>query len=157
MKESLIKLVGELRLNGCIRFFEPIPLERVPQLLANANLGVVPKRASDFFGNEAFSTKIMEIMSQGLPVVVTRTRIDSYYFDNTVVRFFESDNVGDLARAFVELATDRELRERMSRNGLEFVARNSWDTKKQDYLDLVDSLVEDDQRKPGEAGGRVEA
>ncbi len=35
-----------------------------------ADLGVVPKRAEGF-GNEAFSTKILEFMACGVPVLVS--------------------------------------------------------------------------------------
>lgn len=139
--QSLTALAKELNLNGSVRFFDPVPLTRMPEILANADVGIVPKRASDFFGNQAFSTKIMEFMSQGLPVVVSRTLIDSYYYDDQVVRFFESENVEELAKALIELAHDGSLRNKYAQNGREFVARNSWDTKRQEYLDLVDSIV----------------
>ncbi|MBC8126554.1 MAG: glycosyltransferase family 4 protein, partial [Gloeobacteraceae cyanobacterium ES-bin-144] len=139
-KEALIRLSKELGMDGKVRFFETVPLRRMPEVLANADIGVVPKRASDFFGNEAFSTKIMEFMSQGLPVIVSRTRIDTHYYSDDEVRYFESENVEDLARAFLDLAGDRSLRERLSKNGRAFVERNSWDTQKHRYLGLVDSL-----------------
>jgi glycosyltransferase involved in cell wall biosynthesis len=128
-------------LNGNVRFFAPVPLQEIPQLLANADAGVVPKRASDFFGNEAYSTKIMEFMSQGLPAVVSRTRVDTFYYNEGVVRFFESDNVEDLAKALIEVAREQSLRVRLSKNGREFVGRNSWSTQKQAYLELVDGLT----------------
>ena len=57
--------------------------------MANADIGIVPKR-NDSFGNEAFSTKILEFMSLSIPVVISSTRIDRHYFNDTVVRFFES-------------------------------------------------------------------
>lgn len=141
-KGALIELAKDLKLNGQVRFCDMVPLQQVPELLANADLGVVPKRASDFFGDEAFSTKIMEYMSQGVPVIVARTRIDTYYFDDNVVRFFESENVEDLAKALREVALNSDLRQRLAQNGRDFVARNGWDTKKQQYLDLVDRLAE---------------
>jgi glycosyltransferase involved in cell wall biosynthesis len=43
--------------------------------MENADLGVVPKR-NDPFGDEAFSTKILEFMAMGVPVIVSETRID---------------------------------------------------------------------------------
>jgi len=141
-RESLIQLSKELALEEKVRFFESVPLRRMPEVLANADIGVVPKRASDFFGNEAFSTKIMEFMSQGLPVIVSRTRIDTHYYGNDEVRYFESENVEDLACAIRDLAGDQGLRERLAKNGRAFVQRNSWDTQKQRYLGLVDSLQE---------------
>ena len=65
--------------------------------MANADLGVVPKRA-DIFGNEAYSTNILEFMSLGVSVVVADTKIDKYYFSDSVVKFFHSGNEEDLAK-----------------------------------------------------------
>ncbi len=75
-------------------------LDDIAGIIANADLGVVPKRA-DSFGNEAYSTKIMEFMSQGIPVVVSRTKIDSYYFDEETVRFFPSGDSDGHGRSHV--------------------------------------------------------
>ena len=100
----------------------------------------MPKR-NDSFGNEAYSTKIMEFMSQGVPVVISRTAIDTYYFDETQVRFCESGNAESFAAGIIEVLTDESLRQRLVRNASEYVARNHWGSRKQDYLDLVDSLV----------------
>jgi glycosyltransferase involved in cell wall biosynthesis len=139
MKQDLMTLTRELGLEGKVRFFDPIPLREIAEVMANADLGVVPKRA-DSFGNEAYSTKIMEFMSLGIPVVVSSTKIDRFYFDDSVVRFFESGNVKALADAMLEMIRDGNLRESMARRGLEYAARNSWATRKADYLNLVDGL-----------------
>jgi hypothetical protein len=42
----------------------------------------------------------------------------------------------------LELAQDQPLRLRLAKNGLEYAQRNSWDVKQQDYLRLVDSMVQ---------------
>ena len=100
---------------------------------------VVPKRA-DSFGNEAYSTKIMEFMSVGVPVVVSSTKVDRFYFDDSVVRFFESSNVDALSEAMYSVLTNPDAQRKMVASALEYVKRNSWDTRKADYLELVDSL-----------------
>ena len=78
-------------------------------------------RSADCFGNEAYSTKIMEFMSLGVPTVVSSTKIDRFYFDDSVVRFFESGNVDALSDAMLEIIRDRQLRRRMTANGLDYV------------------------------------
>src|SRR5206468_12617972 len=115
-----------LGLDGKVRFFSPVPVREIADVMAGADLGVVPKRA-DSFGNEAYSTKIMEFMSLGVPVVVSNTKIDRYYFNDSVVRFFESGNPDALADAMLEVLRDPNLSRRLVTNGFAYAARHSWD------------------------------
>ncbi len=142
MKKDLVALTQKLELDGKVRFFEPLRIRQIAEIMANADLGVVPKRA-DSFGNEAYSTKIMEFMSVGIPVVVSSTKIDRFYFNDTVVRFFESGNSGALAAAMLEILSDRKLQENLVSNATQYVAQNNWEVRKQDYLSLVDALIDD--------------
>ena len=139
-KAELLRLVDRLGLNGSVRFFDSVDLDQIANVIANADLGVVPKRA-DSFGNEAYSTKIMEFMSQGVPVVASRTKIDSFYFDETVLRFFPSGDSTAMADAMLEVIEQRGLREALIAAGHQYVDRHSWDGRKKDYLTLVDSLL----------------
>jgi glycosyltransferase involved in cell wall biosynthesis len=140
MKQELQALVTELGLGGKVYFFESVSMQQISGIVANADLGVVAKRA-DSFGNEAYSTKIMEYMAAGVPVIVSKTKIDSFYFNDSVVRFFESGNEGDLAAAMLELINNRDRREHLARNAGDYVSNNNWDVKQHEYLSLVDSLL----------------
>ena len=139
MKGELMALTEKLGLGEKVRFFNPLPLTQIAEVMSGAALGVVPKRA-DSFGNEAYSTKIMEFMSLGVPMVVSETKIDRYYFDDSLVRFFESGNPKALALAIIEVLQNDSLRQRMIAGASEYAARNSWEVRKKDYLGLVDSL-----------------
>jgi len=130
-----------LGLNGSVHFFEPLPVRQVAEIMANADLAVVPKRA-DSFGNEAYSTKIMEFMSLGVPVIASSTKIDRFYFNDSVVRFFESGNHDSLAKAMLEVLRDPELRRRLIINGSLYAAKHSWNSRKSDYCALVERLLQ---------------
>ena len=144
MKPELIRLAAELGLNGSVSFFKPLRLHEIAGVMAGADLGVVPKRA-DSFGNEAYSTKIMEFMSLQVPVVISSTKIDRYYFDDSLVRFFESGNVAALTEAMYDVLTKETERRAMVERAFQYAMRNSWEIRRADYLALVDSLC---------AGGR---
>jgi glycosyltransferase involved in cell wall biosynthesis len=136
---ALKALVREFGLEDSVLFHGLAPLEKIVEIISNADLGVVPKRA-DSFGNEAYSTKIMEFMSQGVPVVVSKTKVDTYYFDDATVRFFPSGDSAAMAEAMYEVASNPTLRESLSRNGLAYVERHGWARTRQEYFDLIDRL-----------------
>src|SRR5262249_48626516 len=86
-RKALDALIAELALGHKIILRARLPLDEIPAVIENADLGIVPKRESGF-GNEAFSTKILEFMVLGVPVIVPTTFIDEYYFTNDVAHFF---------------------------------------------------------------------
>jgi glycosyltransferase involved in cell wall biosynthesis len=132
-------LADEVGVVGSIKFFRMVSPDKVPDIIANADLGVVFKRA-DSFGNEAYRTQLIEFMSQGVPVVASRPKSDSFCVDDAVVRSFPSRDDRAMAEAMVEIAEDKALRDALIARGYEYVNRNSWDSRKRDYLELVDSL-----------------
>ena len=140
MKLEWQALTNQLGLGDKVFFFDSLTMRQIAEIVANADLGIVAKRA-DSFGNEAYSTKIMEYMAAGVPAIVSKTKVDEYYFNDSVVRFFESGNENALATAMLDLMTHRDRREELARNANDYVTHNNWNIKKQQYLHLVDSLV----------------
>ena len=138
---SLRALVEELGLEDRVFLKGTKQLHDIASVIENADLGVVPKRKNSF-GNEAFSTKILEFMSLGVPVIVPDTAIDSYYFNDSVVKFFQANDEKSLADAILLMIKNPELRQKFSRDASEFVLKYSWDVNKTTYLNLVDSLVQ---------------
>jgi glycosyltransferase involved in cell wall biosynthesis len=140
MKSDLVALTDRLGLDDSVQFFKPVPVTQIAGIMADADVGVVPKRA-DAFGNEAYSTKIMEFMSLGVPVVVSDTKVDRHYFSDSMVRFFEAGNPEALAEAVLDVNRDAALRRRLVLHALEYATDNNWESREAAYLNLVDSLV----------------
>jgi len=140
MQNELIRLVEEKGLQQRVLFRPMLPIREIARVIADVDLAIVPKRR-DSFGDEAFSTKILEFMSVGVPVLVSDTTIDKYYFNDSMVRFFRAGDEQDLAQSMLLMINDADLRSRLVRNASEFVRAYDWEVNKQRYLDLVDSLV----------------
>ena len=136
----------ELRISDRVNFLDPRPKEEIAAAMAEADLGLVPKR-NDPFGGEAFSTKTLEFMSLGVPLLLSKTKIDQYYFNDSVVKFFEPGDERDLADKMLELIGNKEERDALSAKALEFVEQYKWENNQDKYLNLVDRLVNNNARR----------
>lgn len=151
VKDDLRRLVGELGVADRVFIKGGMPIAQIAEVMAGADIGVVPKR-NDRFGGSAFSTKILEFMSLGVPVIAAATKIDSYYFDGSVLKFFHPGDADDLARRMLEMIKDKAERARLARNAQAFVADYRWDIKKSGYFELVDRLVSSRGRRERRQG-----
>jgi glycosyltransferase involved in cell wall biosynthesis len=139
-RENLKRLIAERGLQDRVSLTGLIPLEKVAEVMATIDLGVVPKR-KEGFGDIAFSTKIMEFMAMGVPVLASRTRIDEFYFGDRLVEFFESGNAADMAQKILGLIHAPERIAQLRARTAEFIAKNNWTAKQDEYFVLVDRIV----------------
>jgi glycosyltransferase involved in cell wall biosynthesis len=137
---ALKALTESLGLSGRVRIMGGRGIGEMAEIMENADLGVVPKR-NDLFGDEAFSTKILEFMIMGLPVVVSSTKIDRFYFSDSVVKFFRAGDDADLADAMLAMIRNPEVRNRMAQNAMEFAEKYDWESNKDKYLNIVSLLT----------------
>lgn len=149
-RAELVTLTRHCGLTDRVRILDRLPLEDIALVMASADLGIVPKRA-DGFGNEAFSTKTLEFMACGIPVVVSRTTVDEHYFDETLVSFFAPGSPADLARLMIRAYEARFGNFDQPDAVRRFVAQNSWQERAHEYLRLMDSLANTSFERPAVA------
>lgn len=150
----LADMIQELGLEGRVFLKDSRRIREIAGIMEQADLGIVPKR-KDNFGNEAFSTKIFEFMAMRVPVIVSDTRIDRYYFNDSLVKFFQGGDVDDLARSMLEMIRSPEKRRALVENACEFIDRNDWAVKKREYLDLVDRLTGSESQSHAAVGVQI--
>jgi glycosyltransferase involved in cell wall biosynthesis len=139
-KQVLEDLIREHDLTDVVFFHDAVPPEKLGPIIADFDVGVVPKRGGVFAG-EAFSTKVFDFMAAGIPVIASRTKIDTYYFDDSQIKFFTPEDAGDLARGIVELYRNPAQRAVMADNGKKYIEKNHWDVKKTLYSDILEKIV----------------
>jgi glycosyltransferase involved in cell wall biosynthesis len=86
----------------------------------------------------------MEFMAVGVPVVVSSTKVDRFYFNDSIVRFFPSGDAEALAQQVIGLLRNAEMRRQMVHRASEYAATHCWENRKGDYLNLVDYLCDTD-------------
>jgi glycosyltransferase involved in cell wall biosynthesis len=139
-RDALWKLVAAMNIEARVFLRDALPLEEIVPIVAEADIGIVPKRAESF-GDMAFSTKIFEFMALKVPAIVSKTTIDSHYFNDSVVKFFKPGDVDGLAEAMLELIKDRQQRVILAQKATAFIKEYAWEMKKEEYLRLADNLT----------------
>jgi glycosyltransferase involved in cell wall biosynthesis len=137
---SLENMISKLGLKEKVYLLGSLPREEVAEKMANADLGIEPKRDNAFAG-DAMSTKILEFMSLGVPVIVSNTRVHQFYFKDSGIMFFESENEEDLARHMLLLYKNEMLRNELIQKGDNFVKDYLWGKRKEEYLAVVNKLA----------------
>ena len=143
MLDYLKKRIIDLGIENYIDFNDYVPFTELPEILKNADIGVVPTKGG-IFSDEAVSMKSLEFMSLGIPIVISRTKAHFYYYSTDMVRFFEPSNAKDLAEALISLLKSPTQRQKLVENSTVFINKYSWQkSTKMTYIDIIRKLTTD--------------
>lgn len=146
-RDPLLKLRDELGIQDRVTFSDGyVPVETIPELLADADVGLIPLRLSE--GTDIMlPTKLLEYVSMGIPCIVPVTGTISRYFDEKMVHFFEAENHVSLANALIDMYERPEYRRSLAKQATErFGHAHRWSEHKKIYLELVSELVDSPSR-----------
>jgi len=113
------------------------PAENVAEMVSGMDVGVVGNRRSLATERFMMPVKLLEYVYLKIPVVAPRLEIIRSYFDEGMLKFYEPENVDDLARCIVELYRSPQERERLVGNALTFYEKHSWKIQAKQYLTLI--------------------
>ncbi len=139
-RSELEKLIAERKLHDVIEFFPPHDIHGLVEVYKMVDIGIVPKRGG-FFASEAFSSKILDFMASGIPVIASKTTIDEFYFNDSQIMFFTPDSPESLAECIINLQGDSSRKKQLSENGLKFALDNNWDIKSKVFAQIANNLV----------------
>jgi glycosyltransferase involved in cell wall biosynthesis len=141
-RQTLEIMVGELNLQDHVQFSTRfVATDELPRLIERADLGIVPYR-DGVFTRDILPTKLMEYAALGIPSIAARTRGIAVHFDETTVQFFTPGNVDELADCILTLYHDRTRLASLARNTVKFSERYNWSNQRENYLRLVERLVD---------------
>lgn len=137
--EDLVQLTEALNLQEHVTIGGTLHVSKLPPLIAEADVGIVPNR-SNIFTDGLLPTKLMEYVALGTPVIAARTPTISTYFDDSMVQFFEPGSVEDLAHSILSLYGDRQRLSQLAQQADNFNRQYSWERVSADYAALVERL-----------------
>jgi len=137
---EVLSLASTLGVRNSVEHMGFVALDRVRSEMRTADAGISCHRAG-VFGDLYFSTKIVEYLTQGLPVLSPRTRTIRRYLPDEAMFYFEPGNEVALAEclAFMWRNPDDVLRRLAIARDL--LPRLSWQTEKAKLVSFYRDLI----------------
>ena len=123
---------------------KPVRLEMVKEIMANADVGITTHIGGNF-GNLYFSTKIIEFMSQRLPVISSRTYTIGKYIPDNAIFYFEPEQVEDLVRTIMFMKENPNVVQEKIRNASNLVLKYCWQKEKNAFVSFYQQMLDSGQ------------
>lgn len=135
-RDELEQVSAELGVTDHVRFLDSIPHKLVPDMIARADIGIVPMLIMSILPN-----KLFEYIAMQCPVVSSLSPSLTGLFDSNAIAYFTPDDEHDLARRILELHDDPARAERMARAAHEVYDRYRWENARHDYIGVHQALT----------------
>jgi glycosyltransferase involved in cell wall biosynthesis len=133
-----LALSSQLGLEEKVHFSRKFfPVEQIPEIVCGMDLGIIGNRRNLACDRYMLPVKLLEYVYLGVPVVAPRLQVIARYFDDTMVRFYEPENVEQMAESVLELFHNREERERLALTAFKFYQKYNMKAQADRYLDLL--------------------
>src|SRR3989442_1695304 len=139
---EVLNLASMLGLADSVEHIGSVPIDRVRDEMRKADVGISCHRAG-IFGDLQFPTKIVEYLTQGLPVLSPRTHTISQYLSDDCLFYFEPGSDAALAEnlRFMWHHPGEVLRRLTKARDL--LPRFSWQAEKSKFLSFYSELLMD--------------
>lgn len=122
MREELIGLAEETGISDSFFFTGSVPYKEVPKYINASDVCVAPFIRTRSCG--ASPLKIYEYMSCGKPIVSSRISDLEFIEEQKAGMLVEPENPDEIAKTITRLLKDEKLRDKMGRNGREYVVKD---------------------------------
>ena len=148
LKRKLIGMINELNLEEKIVFTGVVPYEEVPKYINASDVCVSPFIRERNMRIGLSPLKIYEYAACGKPIVSSRIPNLEFIEENNAGILVEPENPEELAKAVIRLLKDEKLREKMGRNGREYVVKNhSWESVARKVAEVCESAIREHKNK----------
>lgn len=133
----LKQLAQNLKIHKRVFFKGCVDISKIPALLVEADLGLVPLRKNSHT-ELAFPTKLFEYVALGIPAVVAKTKAVEQVFSERAVAYFTPGDAASLAEKIATIYFQREQVEDMVKRAfIEYSQAYSWNLVKKQYVELI--------------------
>ena len=136
-EDNLSRQIKDLNMANSVFMMGKLPKERVAQLMAAANVFVLPSKI------ESFGLTLLEASAAGVPVVCSNAGgIPEVFRDGFDALLYPPGDDDAMARAIIRLIQDKELAKKVRANALKTASKFTWERTAQQTLQVYEEVCE---------------
>jgi len=135
-----LELAKELGVADLVCVEKPVPLEQMPQIMGEADIGLYPAR-QDCHMDIALSLKIPEMVAVGLCIVASRLTVLEELYGEHAIAFVPPGDHEALAAKVIELYHSADECKRLASTAMERNRDLSWERQYETYRRVLAELV----------------
>lgn len=120
---ELENLAKNLGISKYIEFFDPVPREKIPEIISESLISIIPLK-QNFGFDYAIPIKLLEAMSCETPFISTKMKEMEKIADDSKAGIVVNNDPKEIAQAIIKLIKNPSLRTKMGKNGRKYIIDN---------------------------------
>jgi len=137
--DQLAPMSRALGIEKAVHFHARVPWDELGKKLSIMDVGIVANRVN-VATKLMLPSKLIDYVVLGIPAIVPRLQAIEYYFSETMVSYFDAEDIDSMVAATVALYQDKERREQQPVHARKFLEENRWDDPNKGLRGLYDIL-----------------
>lgn len=138
--QSFRNRIYNSELSEYVMIESPKTLEEIAEMLKRADVGIVLAKNGVFTEN-IFPVKLLEFVQMNIPIIATKTKVLSQYFNDEQIYFLKRNTPGEFAAAVLNLYKNKKRRQSYAQKAKRYLNEYNWQKEEKKYLDIIDSLA----------------
>jgi len=136
----ILQVADNLGVRDYVEYLGPVDVTDLKQIMAESDVGISTHKR-DKFADLQFTSKILDYLTQGLPVVSNRSRTLMRYFPEGAIFYFDPGNPRDIADQIINIKKDPDLVRRKMMNAKRLLYKYSWKKEKQRFVNFYEMIT----------------
>lgn len=137
---QLSELANELNISDRVIFKGRVDIDEVRNIMEKVDVGISTHQNSKF-GDLYFSNKMVEFLTQGLPVVTSRTKTVKEYLPEDVVYYFNPANYEDCAAKLIDIYKNPEKVRKKMANANVLLKHLNWQNEEKKLIKFYNTII----------------
>lgn len=135
----VLQLANDLGVGKYVKHVKSVNVDKLRDVMKDIDVGISCHKG-DLFGDLQLTSKILDYLTQGLPVVSSRTKTIMRYIPEEAIFYFKPENAEDMAEQIIKIWNRPDLVKRKMAKARKLFPRYTWQKEKYQLINFYKEL-----------------